>query len=227
MDALFVAIVATFSVGGCFKGLVKSFCCLIAFLIALLFAFYITKAVVPVLEANGFLSGTLNALSQITFKGIDENLLVQTFSNKQDMIDFIKSSNITNFTKNNLTQTIESKNFEGSFTVFDIVAPTMQKTILSTGVFLIFLLVMYGLIKTIILLATKVIRLHFLVFTNRVAGFIFGSILGIVICLILIQCLIIASAFLNLQNLFERLMQSQIASNYYKEYGIKLLNIFI
>ena len=227
MDALFVAIVATFSVSGCFKGLVKSFGSLVAFFIAVIFAFYITKSLVPILEANNFFKTTLNAVSQIAFNGLSEDFFIKEFSSKQEMIAFIKDSNITNLAKENFVQIVDNNNFEGRFTVFDIVSSTIQKNILSVGVFALVLLIIYVVLKSVTYLITRVVKIHFFIFTNRVAGFIFGAILGIIICLTIIQVLLILSSFLNLNDLYEKLMQSEIALNYYNRFGVKLLSVFI
>lgn len=227
MDALFVAIVATCSVSGCFKGLIKSFCCLLAFSFAILLAFYFTQAIVPILNENGLIKNAFSSILQISFKNADDQLLTNTFSSQQEMLEFINQSNLPNFSKETIVRIVENNVFDGSFTVYDIVAPTLKTNIVSVVIFFILLLIFYTIFKTIIYLIRNVFKIHFLIFTNRVAGFLIGSILGIFFVLLIIQILFILSNSLLLNGLFEKLMQSEIALNYYENIGVKLTGIFV
>ena len=227
MDTFFAAIIAAFSVSGCFMGLVKSGFSLLGFVIALVLSIFCAKGLVPILQERGFLRSQLESVANFSLGRIDEELLTRQFSSQFEMAEFVKSLNANELSKERLCEIIEEHKFEGSCSVKQIVFPRLEREVLSVGIFVLLLIAFYFLAKLVLNFLTKTIRLHFLVFTNRVAGFIFGAVLGGLVCFVATSLAFVLSRGLLFSELTEKLLQSQLASNIYQNYAFKFVSLFV
>ena len=227
MDTFFAAIVAAFSVSGCFKGLVKSGFSFLGFVIALVLSIFCAKVLVPILQERGFLRSQLESVANFSLGRIDEELLTRQFSSQFEMAGFVKSLNANELSKEWLREIIEEHKFEGSCSVKQIVFPRLEREVLSVGIFVLLLIAFYFLAKLVLNFLTKTIRLHFFVFTNRVAGFIFGAVLGGLVCFVATSLAFALSRGLLFSELTEKLLQSQLASNIYQNYAFKFVSLFV
>ncbi len=219
VDTVLLGIMTLFSVSGCFRGLVKSMFCLISFFIAIVLSFYIAKNFTPVLTEKSFLKTPIEYAVVESLGNIDQRLIQQEFESTELMIELVESLDCQSFYKESINKYLYNIETNGLFTVKDVIVPKAYSRVVSILLFLISLFIIYSLLKIVQCFVTALIRIHYLKFTNRVAGFIFGTIFGGVTC-VLVVCLLGLIA----KNLFIFDLQMAIDSG---EFGGVIFNTFI
>ena len=223
MNWLLVSLLAAFAVGGTFRGFVRSVFSLFSFVIALLLAFSITPSLSNKFIDQKFLYQPISSVVESVVGGIDENFNSVEFSDKTEMESFVKSADIPLYAKSVLSGIIQKIDFSGSFTVSQIVTGPLYSAGMKIISFVILAVGIYVIMKIIQYFVVKKIKLPFLKVTDRVLGFIFGVVLGVVVYLFMVCVMLAISQFILSEWIIKKIESGYLSSIFYERYGEDIL----
>ena len=224
VNTILIAILAAASVGGAFKGFVKSVFSLFSLALAATIAFFTASWLAQIFVEAGFIEQPISNWVTSILSGLDEGLVSQQFESSEQMLAFIQETDMPYFVKTILASVIENITFTGNFTVSSLMVPRLYNLFMKVFAFAIILIVVYFLLKILQIYLSKV-KIKFLRVTDRALGFIFGLVMGLAIYLIFTAVLICISQFMLSQWLIEKIEQGYVSALFYHKYGDAILNL--
>ncbi len=216
MDYLFLTILGLYGVKGFLKGFVRMLLSLFSVVIVAILAYMIVLKL-----SNGqILFGIYDYFNSI-FKDIFNNLIPGQFSNIDDLIVAIGSSNviITPIIK----LVLKGVYMDGNMTAGEILAPNLAMLVYKIILFVIVFLLLSVIVKLLNLVVNLIIKKTGLSLANRTVGLILGLLKGIIISSIL-YLILSTLASLNISEELTNFMNMGAISNYI--YQNFVVNIF-
>lgn len=226
VNAILIAILAAFSVGGTFKGFLRSVFSLLGFVVAIGAAFALTPSVSHLAEEKSFLQAPISGAVQSVVEALDENFAKLEFSEQDKMLAYIKTSDIPLYAKSVLVKLVEKTNFEGKFTISRIVSRPLYSFAIRFVVFALLAIIFYVIVKILQIITLKMVRLPFLKVTDRVLGFLFGLTLGIVIYFLIVSIMLLVSQFVLSDWIIKKIEGGYLSSIFYQNFGDKVISAF-
>lgn len=223
MDAIFVALVATFSVNGCFKGFVKSLFSLLSFILAVGLAFWLASPTAEFLTSKSFLEVPIQASITTAAENLDERFATVKFDSGEEMLQAVDESDIPVHAKLLLRSVLKNLSFEGKFTISEVLTPPLYKSAMKIIAFVLLLAVFSVLFKLVQILLTKLINLGFLRVTDKTLGFLLGAVKGLILYFILIAIMILISRFMFSGWLIGKIEGGSVSSLIYQKFGDAIL----
>lgn len=226
MDAILVAMLAAFSVGGAFKGFVKSFFSLFGFIIAVGLGLLITPHLAESLVDSEFLYQPILGFISNILNNLDPEFVTVTFSNIEEAQLFVEASAAPFYAKSLIKLLLAKVTFEGNVSIFDLVGWKLYVFLIKSLTFIVLVFVMYIMLKIIQFYIQKLIHFNFLKVTDRVLGFLLGCVLGIISYLALVSVIIMVGQFTMSEWIIEKIEAGSLSSIFYHSFSDKLISLF-
>lgn len=216
MDTVLIGVLATFAVGGVWKGGIKTMFSLISFAAAFFLAYYLYPPIAEKLFNARLLSNSLTDCVTDMLSGLNQQLVGRVFSSVDDMIAWISGLDLPYYGKNVLLSILGNVSFNGDFTVSQIVANPLYKFMLEAISFVIIFVLLFVLFKILQLFLQKLVRFEFLKVTDKVLGFLIGTAFGIAIYFVIVYFLTMVSNVLLSDFLIGKLKDGYLSSIFYE-----------
>lgn len=215
MNAILVGIVATFAVGGVWKGGMKTIFSLLSFAVAFLVSYFCFNKLADLFFAKDFLRGPLTNVVNDILGGINGDLLEQKFSSSSDMSLWVAELDMPYYAKNILLAAIKDISFEGNFSVAQVVANPLYKTALQVISFVIIFVFSFVLLKILQYFLQKMLNFSFFKVTDKVAGFLMGIAFGVAVYFAFVYVLLQISHVLLSDFIIEKINEGYLSSIFY------------
>lgn len=226
VNTILIALVAFFSAGGTFKGFLRSVFSLLGFVIALLAAFALSPSVCKVAEDKQVLFAPISGAMRSVVESLDENFEVQEFDSDEDMLEYLKSSDIPLYAKSVLIKLVEKADLEGKFTISQIVIRPLYSFALRFIVFIALAIIFYVIVKIIQIVTLKMVKIPFIKVTDRVLGFLFGLTLGLVVYFLIVSIMILVSQFVLSDWIIKKIEGGYLSSIFYEKFASRVIGAF-
>lgn len=215
VNTILIGFLATFSVGGAWKGGLKTVFSLLSFVIAFVISISFYQVFSDFLFKNNFLITQLSGFIEETLGSLNGKLVDQTFSSLSDMLDWLENTELPYYGKSIINSILKNTSFDGNFTISQVIIIPIYKIALESISFILIFMFSFALLKILQYFLQKVISISFFKITDRVLGFLIGIIFGVAIYFVLIYFLTLLSQVLLSDFLIEKLKEGYLSSIFY------------
>ncbi len=223
MDTIFIALFALFSVGGVFKGLAKSAVSFAFFVLALMAALLLAGPSSDFFMEKNILKDEICGLSNSILTSMDSSFLEIVCTSQEEVLEVIENSETSESVKRVLERFAQNINFEGSFSVAELLSPVFYRLILVAVVIAINFILLLFVLKVLQPFVVRLIKVRFFLVTDKVLGFLFGALQSAVVYFLIVVAAIAVGEFFGIQFLINKVQQANVASIIYQNYGGRIL----
>ena len=217
MNAVLVALLGIFAVGGAMKGGLKTIFSMLSFVIAcaVSFAFY-SHLATTLFNANFLNAPLVNGVNDI-LSGLSKSLTQQVFGSTGEMIDFLRQTDLPYYGKSMLISLLSNISIDGEFTISKVVATPLYKISLEVISFALIFIVSFVLLKILQHYLLKITNFSFIRVTDKVLGFIIGTGFGVIVYFVLVYFLVQLSHVFLSDWIIKKINEGYLSSIFYKK----------
>lgn len=217
MNAVLVALLGIFAVGGAMKGGLKTIFSLLSFVIAcaVSFAFY-SHLATALFDANILNASLCNGVNDI-LSGLSQSLTQQVFGSTGEMIDFLRQTDLPYYGKSMLISLLSNISVDGEFTISKVVAAPLYKIALEAISFALIFIVSFVFLKILQHYLLKITNFAFIKVTDKVLGFIIGTGFGVIVYFVLVYFLVQLSHVFLSDWIIKKINEGYLSSIFYKK----------
>ena len=227
MNGLLVAVLAWYAVRGTFKGFVKSAFSLLCVIITLFSSFMLAGEFAKVLLNVNFLEKPIGVVVEKTLNALDEELANREFSSTDEVLGFLDNKPLPLYAKSVLKNACENIFFDGKKTLFLLVKNYFYNILIKIISFLFIFAIIYLFLWPIQRFLIRRLRGTSFVVTNRVLGFLLGTVKGVVVYGTIVILLAGIGKFVLSDFILQKIQQGGLSSIIYDKFGEKFVSWFV